>query len=311
MNKKGFITTPKLIAIIGGTLVLSGGGYFGMMQYQNYETRKVEKEKQAQESQQLLIDQQKQLEETKKEVEKLKELSQKTMEGQNILESKLNKTAQKSNNSISYDEVALFLTGTVWVLCSKNGEHAQGSGSLWFLDGKKVVLTNKHVVIGNECLISIDTRMGLTTNIFSAVLTSGLLSQGKDFALLEIREPFIDKEQTADLLNYEISKLPFCRQRMVMGSSVVVVGYPASTQVQKNSPRTMTNGTISAYDDSPKDSTIGGSIYNFTNYFVSAQVDSGNSGGIAFSKYQNDLCVLGIPTWVNVGNYQVQGIIQN
>ena len=45
--------------------------------------------------------------------------------------------------------------------------------------------------------------------------------------------------------------------------------------------------------------------------YVSAKIDSGNSGGIAFSKDSRGLCVLGIPTWLTVGNYETQGLIQN
>lgn len=49
----------------------------------------------------------------------------------------------------------------------------------------------------------------------------------------------------------------------------------------------------------------------YPNYFVSAKVDSGNSGGVAFSKDSNGLCVLGIPTWLTIGNFETQGLVQN
>ena len=48
-----------------------------------------------------------------------------------------------------------------------------------------------------------------------------------------------------------------------------------------------------------------------TDYFVSAKIDSGNSGGIAFSKDRDGLCILGIPTWVSQGNFENAGLIQN
>jgi hypothetical protein len=69
------------------------------------------------------------------------------------------------------------------------------------------------------------------------------------------------------------------------------------------SGRITTNGIISGY--APKINS------EYANYFVSAKIDSGNSGGIALSKDKNGLCVLGIPTWLNVGNYDTQGMIQN
>ena len=53
-----------------------------------------------------------------------------------------------------------------------------------------------------------------------------------------------------------------------------------------------------------------------TNYYSSGDAtnnfqDSGNSGGIALSKYNNKICVLGIPTWISRGTYETQGLIQN
>src|SRR3989338_6838358 len=49
-NQKGFIQIPLLIAIIAGVLVLGGGGYFGVKQYQNYQAEKVEERRLAQET---------------------------------------------------------------------------------------------------------------------------------------------------------------------------------------------------------------------------------------------------------------------
>lgn len=43
--------------------------------------------------------------------------------------------------------------------------------------------------------------------------------------------------------------------------------------------------------------------------FTTAKVDAGNSGGIAISKENGKLCILGIPTWVSQGEYENLGII--
>ena len=68
-----------------------------------------------------------------------------------------------------------------------------------------------------------------------------------------------------------------------------------------------TNGTISGYDSSPQNDGL-----PYSNYYISATIDSGNSGGIAFSKDKNGLCLLGIPTWITTtGNYSNEGIVQN
>jgi hypothetical protein len=49
----------------------------------------------------------------------------------------------------------------------------------------------------------------------------------------------------------------------------------------------------------------------YQNFFVSAKIDSGNSGGIALAKDGQGVCTLGLPTWLTVGNYETQGLIQN
>lgn len=99
---------------------------------------------------------------------------------------------------------------------------------------------------------------------------------------------------------------------MALNSPVVAIGFPASTMkiVEDGaiqSTRTVTNGIISAHDES----AIGDYGLPAPDYFVSAKIDSGNSGGIVLSKDSSGLCVLGIPTWVNVGNFETQGVIQN
>ena len=71
-SRKGFVQIPLLIAIIAGVLVVGGGGYFGIKQYQNYRAEKIESEKQAQT---LAETQNKSLEEAQQEIEKLKEES--------------------------------------------------------------------------------------------------------------------------------------------------------------------------------------------------------------------------------------------
>ncbi len=118
-------------------------------------------------------------------------------------------------------------------------------------------------------------------------------------------------------LNYSISVLTKCSTRMPIGAPVAIVGFPAfagqSFQVENYGTGdvnllTTSNGIISAQDDTVAP-PFGDLLY--PNYFVSAKIDSGNSGGIALSKTQQGLCVLGIPTWVSVGNYETNGIIQN
>jgi hypothetical protein len=54
-----------------------------------------------------------------------------------------------------------------------------------------------------------------------------------------------------------------------------------------------------------------GAALPYPNFFSTAIMDAGNSGGIALSKDSNGLCVLGIPTLVIQGEYSSEGVIQN
>jgi hypothetical protein len=100
---------------------------------------------------------------------------------------------------------------------------------------------------------------------------------------------------------------------MPVGTPIVIIGFPA--YAKRNTTlsidtigtvnviyRTVTNGIISGYDTSQKGEA---------NYFVSAKIDNGNSGGMSLAKDADGLCILGLPTWLTVGNYETQGLIQN
>ncbi|MBI3335068.1 MAG: hypothetical protein HY001_01040 [Candidatus Portnoybacteria bacterium] len=87
-DQKGFIQIPLLIAIIAGVLVLGGAGYFGVKQYQNYQTERTEQKKQeettrkAEEEQRQKL--QELLEEAKQEIEGLKQEQNKQQEGKEM-----------------------------------------------------------------------------------------------------------------------------------------------------------------------------------------------------------------------------------
>ena len=101
---------------------------------------------------------------------------------------------------------------------------------------------------------------------------------------------------------------------MPQGSPVIVIGYPAYSSMlgvynPENATKNeiITNGTISGYDSSPQNRDL-----PHPNYYISATIDGGNSGGVAFSKDGNGLCLLGIPTWITLtGNYSNEGIVQD
>jgi len=278
--QKGFIQIPLLIAIIAGVLILGGGGYFGTKQYQ-----KIKRE---------------------------------------------NET--KENLDIQAAEIYPYLTGIVEIGCKDSqGNESKGSGSLWNLS--KIgfaILTNGHVVgpkyKAGECYIDVSSvdRNPVTNDFYTIGLyyfdplspVKMIVNQENDIAIYSVGKIFEEHGENKENLNYSISSLNKCFQEMPIGSPVSLIGFPVFTEKTimpygfniTKSFRTITNGVISAYDTSVTGSS---GTLPFVNYFVSAKIDSGNSGGIAFSKNENGLCVLGIPTWLSVGNYETQGLVQN
>lgn len=299
-NQKGFIQIPLLFAIIAGVLVLGGGGYLGVRQYQGYLSEKVEMKREVQTQQNALQDAQ-------REIEKLKK-------GQKV---------QPQNLSISALELEPYLTGIGEIECFGD-EQKTGSASLWNLGGEigYTVLTNYHVISGGgNCNIvigdsSTDTKHAGMYRVDKAHLFSW--NSDTDISAVKI----ISLDGAADYatpipnLNYRLSSLRKCPIRIQLGSSVLIVGFPAFSKrnvmvaghLSSQSSRTLTNGIISAHDPSLQ-KPIGNLPY--PNYYISAKIDSGNSGGIAFSKDENGLCVLGLPTWLTVGNFETQGVVQN
>ena len=321
-KQSGFIQMFSLFAIVIGILIVSGVSYVGIKQYRSYQAQKAEKEKIAIEKegqvQDLIIAQQKTLEEMKQELDKTKGIKQK-VNTQNV----------KNDNLISASELEPYLNGIVQVEC----ENEEGSGSLWNINGQYSVLTNQHVIQnpypdGRCDVVLYNRKSGETLGVYSVFpLQAKSWNQYSDVALLKLyRSAAWDSlfQSTSksvsppiENLNYKISYLPKCSEQMPVASQITIIGYPAFgiknvnfgdlNGIQAN--LISTNGVVSGYDTTAA-KPLGNLPY--TDYFVSAKIDSGNSGGIAISKNSNGrLCVLGIPTWISVGNYETQGLVQN
>lgn len=304
--KKSFIQTPLLVYIIVGILVLGGAGYFGIKQYQISQVEKIER-----------ATQQKSLELAQTEIETLKQESGTAKAKQQQLEQEVANEQQKSkaqNLSISASELEPYLTGVQEITCyDSKGGYSTGSGSLWFLKQQYVILTNKHVVELGKCEVDPENTDRITTG-FYGLDTQKMYSENPEtdstFVPIKI-DPSINPDvESAPLstLNYKVSSLNRCPAKMPIGSPVILIGYPiyARKKVDGSSHiqyKVTTNGIISGYDEYL--------VGKYANYFVSAKIDSGNSGGIALSKNLNGLCLLGIPTWLTVGNYETQGVVQN
>ncbi|MEI8270981.1 MAG: trypsin-like peptidase domain-containing protein, partial [bacterium] len=328
--QKGFIQIPLLIAIVVGVLVLGSVGYFGVKQYQTSQTEKITKEKLAQEQAQTL---QKALEQAQTEIEKLKQGNQLTQENQKKVEKQIQSVAKTQNNQsspnavISASDIAQILTGVNLILCrdftaGPNAGLASGSGSLWNFDGKHTILTNHHVVEhpwsngicgvqeydskGNTLgFHNINTNEETAWNSFTDINNLELIEVDSSDSFLSPQacaKNSIGHCANASELNYSISNLSLCPNQMSLNSPVTIIGFPATTMYTSKTlsgetgfgfNRTVTNGVISSYDNRTKHDLP------YSNYYVSAKIDSGNSGGIALSKNNGSLCVLGVPTWVD------------
>ncbi|MCK4781391.1 trypsin-like peptidase domain-containing protein [Candidatus Parcubacteria bacterium] len=334
--QKGFIQIPILILIVVGIIVIGGAIYFGINQYQNYQAQNLEKEKQAQD---LILAQQKAIEKTIQEIEELRTESQekkqeedsemdKMKEEMESLKEQQAETAKKQEeipqkeeetkqdeSIITASEINPYLTGVGEIYCAGSSP-ARGSVSLWHFSNELgyTVLTNKHVITTNNCdLVVSDTAEDTEhSGVYNLGIEIYNWNNKTDVAVLKIESLGLDISVPISSLNYKISSLSKCSSIMAIGSPVMVVGFPAFAEAENEyglqTFLTMTNGIISAQDISVK---WGEGKLPYSNYFVSAKIDSGNSGGIAFSKDENGLCVLGVPTWLSIGHYETQGIIQN
>lgn len=220
------------------------------------------------------------------------------------------KIKETSGDLITSNDLLPYLSGVIEITCHGK-ENSSGSGSLWNIDNYGyAVLTNKHVISTNNCDLIVADSLEDSTHSGIYDLDPQYITWNKntDVAVLKITDSIVQGSIEKTLLNYKISTLRKCPSVMPLNSPVTLVGFPASTFSQDDlglrSSKTVTNGIISAHYKMSEN-------LKYTNYYVSAKIDSGNSGGVAFSKDNDGLCLLGLPTWISVGNYDTQGVIQN
>lgn len=232
------------------------------------------------------------------------------------LSDKLNTETAKKDIIISSNDLSPYTTGVVQVICAnKDNTISSGSGALFnFGEAPHAVLTNKHVVKdANTCVVSITNSANTTTGLFGVESSVHTYNQDTDSAILTIGKSLSTSNVPITNYNYSIPSLPSCKSLLPVGSPMVIIGFPAYAKRDATLTidgigtinviyRTVTNGIISGYDTSQKGDA---------NYFVSAKIDNGNSGGMAIGKDANGLCILGLPTWLSVGTYETQGLVQN
>ncbi len=268
------------------------------------------------EANKLIAAQAQELSVTKEELEKTKSEAAQTNAQVKTLSASLDEQSKEAKDTvITSKDLTPYVTGIVQILCSSSEGIVSGSGSLFtFKEVTHAVLTNYHVVKGaDHCAVIMTNTSNAQTGVFALKSAIYSYNSNTDEAVLEIGDPLSPVSVPAGNYNYSISDVKKCTSLVAVGTPVVIIGFPAyakrdstvniSTIGTVNSIfRTATNGIISGYDTS-----LGGS----PNYFVSAKIDNGNSGGIALAKDAGGLCALGLPTWLSVGNYETQGLVQN
>ena len=252
-------------------------------------------------------------------------------------------------NTITAADISPYLTGIVDITCQNTDGAYGGSGSLWDLPNLGyTVLTNEHVLEDDNNTTT--NNQGVPSGGFAPHEKPTTIKDACSFSLNgdgsdDYYLPLADKYQwnkeadAADLpvrfnignaapsslssptssvsdLNYSISNIRLCPTTIPVGSPVALIGFPsyaeATTTIHGVSStqdyEITTTGIISGYT---MHDVITGANLQYPDFFTSAITDAGNSGGIAFSKDSDGLCVLGIPTLVAQGDYTSEGVIQN
>lgn len=281
------------------------------------ENQNLERLAQEQKSQELILLQQKALEEAKTDLDKTKTEAKLTDAKLKTLTQTVTDQAKAPKDIIiSSNDLSTYVTGVVQVICTtKDGNIVSGSGTLWnFKEVPFAVLTNYHVVKdSNGCVVSMTNNANAQTGLFSLNGSIYSFNKNTDEAVLTVGNPITQSNIPLANYNYSLGKVRYCPKLMPVGTPTVIIGFPAYAKRDSTLKidgvgivnviyRTVTNGIISGYDTSSNGEA---------NYFVSAKIDNGNSGGMALAKDTDGLCVLGLPTWLTVGNYETQGLVQN
>lgn len=256
----------------------------------------------------------------------------------------IDNTNQPQNNSsqITASDIAPYIAGVVEIICKRMDASGveqindTGSGSLWsFPNGTYDVVTNEHVIAGDDrCIFWIPNANGVQQGTYYLDLSSVKkwnsvadeaavpvlsISEAKTVYGSSIGSAVGENNIPINQLNFAISSLRYCPASMPVGSPVTVIGYPAFAGINNTSNPAFSTSEGSFKNQITTNGVISGNYSTYQNdglpdpdYYISATIDSGNSGGVAFSKNTNGICLLGIPTWITLaGNFTNEGIVQN
>lgn len=277
-----------LVLFVGVTSV-SGAGYFGVKQYQKYQTEVTEKEKVAEEAQEqkdLIV------EKLKQEVEILKNQKPRT---QTIIKD-VPALAPEVPTQTPLTGISLQAVIKQWepmvayIECKFSNPNAiykaQGGSGIFYTTGGISIMTNRHVMLDSggygpdSCSIQFPNY---NNNHITTIYNDGTGKQfitpynGADAGFIVIDNPD----------NYIASMRDgkYCKTVPNLGDQVIMLGFPA---IGSPTGITVTQGIISGYDG---------------DYFITdAKIDHGNSGGVAINLDGN--CYLGLPTWAAAGEVE-------
>ena len=329
MRKITFTLNPTAFTLlIFLTVALFSAAFFGTyklylrvvatekMQQELIRAQEQERINQEEKAQVLLAAQERELALTQEELKKTRtDAENNNAKIQTLTETIQNQSKVVKDTVITSNDLLPYMTGVVQVVCSSPSGISSGSGSLFtFKEMEQAVLTNYHVVKdASKCVIVMTNTANTPTGMFAAQGEIYTFNKETDQAVLGIGQAVSAASVPIANYNYSLASVRKCPSPLPVGTPVVIIGYPSyarrdsTINIQTIGTvnvvyRTTTNGIISGYDTSGQGDA---------NYFVSAKIDAGNSGGIALAKDELGLCVLGLPTWLTMGNYETQGLVQN
>ncbi len=192
--------------------------------------------------------------------------------------------------------VSSYVSAVVRVQCYDANDRLKTLGSGTLMRGyygeeyMEAVMTNAHVVAGTfSCVIyspELDQQFDLKTVGFQ-------FATDTDFVVIGLRD-------TDPALNFSVSDLSTCPNDLALATPIYVIGYPASAGMSKTVTNGILSGQLNYYDNKP-----------YKDYYVSAKIDIGNSGGLALAEYNHGYCLLGLPTALVEGSYENLGVVQN
>ncbi|MDP2938537.1 MAG: hypothetical protein Q8O13_00415 [Candidatus Omnitrophota bacterium] len=124
-----------------------------------------------------------------------------------------------------------------------------------------------------------------------------------------------------------LKNYPVCSSEKIIGTKIYVFGYPSSAYEWETSEQRRERYVEHGWDTSILDKLgdyvsvternliifdgiISGKDSN-GDFYTTAKIDAGVSGGLAVAKINGEICIVGIPTWLSGGTYENMGIIQS